>query len=61
VVDEAKATSIKSSKDKEKDSAFNMFDDYFYDQLAALDAMDEYNAYYTAPPLLKEPPNLIQY
>jgi hypothetical protein len=61
VVDEAKATSTKSSKDKEKDSAFNMFNDYLYNQLAALDAIDEYNVYCVAPPLPKEPPNLIQY
>jgi hypothetical protein len=61
VVDEAKATSTKLSKDKdkEKDSAFNMFDDYIYDQLASSDAIDEYNAYCAAPPLPKEPLNLI--
>jgi hypothetical protein len=61
VVNEAKATSTKLSKDKEKDSAFNMFNDYLYNQLAALDAIDEYNVYCVAPPLPKEPPNLIQY
>jgi hypothetical protein len=44
-----------------KDPEFSMFNDYIYDQLAALDIQDEYDAYCTAPPLPKAPPNLIQY
>ena len=38
-----------------------MFNDYIYNQLAALDVQDEYDVYCGAPPLSKEPPNLIQY
>ena len=59
VVNETKVAFTKSFK--EKDSTFNMFNDYIYDQLAALGALDEYDAYCATPPLLKEPPNLIQY
>jgi hypothetical protein len=46
---------------KEKDSTFNMFDDYIYDQLSTLEVIDEYDAYCVAPSLPKEPSNLIQY
>jgi hypothetical protein len=59
VVNETQATSMKSAK--EKDSAFNMFDNYIYDQLSTLEAIDEYDAYCVAPSLPKEPSNLIQY
>ena len=59
VVNETQATSTKSAK--EKDSAFNMFDDYIYDQLSTSEAIDEYNIYCAAPSLPKEPSNLIQY
>lgn len=56
---EAKATPKKSYE--HKDLAFDMFDDYIYNQLAASDAQDEYDAYCASPPLPKEPPNLIEY
>ena len=57
MVNETQATSTKSVK--EKDSVFNMFDNYIYNQLSTLKAIDEYNAYCAAPSLLKEPFNLI--
>jgi hypothetical protein len=56
---EPKATYTKPYE--HKDFEFSMFDDYIYNQLAALDIQDEYDAYCTAPLLLKAPPNLIQY
>ena len=59
VVGEPKATNTKSHK--HKNPAYSMFDDYIYDQLAALEVQDEYDAYCAALPLPKEPPNLIQY
>jgi hypothetical protein len=36
-----------------------MFNDYIYNQLAALDIQDKYDAYCAAPLLPKTPPNLI--
>ena len=39
----------------------NMFKKYIYDQLAASNVEDEYDAYCANGPLPKEPPNLIQY
>jgi hypothetical protein len=44
---------------KHKDSAYSMFNNYIYNQLAALDIKDEYDAYCAALPLPKEPLNLI--
>ena len=38
-----------------------MFNNYIYNQLAALDIQDEYNIYCAALLLPKEPPSLIQY
>lgn len=59
MVNETQATSTKSAK--EKDSVFNMFNDYFYNQLSTLEVIDKYDAYCVAPSLPKEPSNLIQY
>jgi hypothetical protein len=59
VASEPKATHIRSHECE--NPAFNMFNDYIYNQLTALDIQDEYNTYYTAFLLLKEPPSLIQY
>ena len=59
VASEPKTTHIRLYK--HENPAFNMFDDYIYNQLATLDIQDEYNAYCIAFPLPKEPPSLIQY
>jgi hypothetical protein len=59
VASEPKATHTRSHECE--NPAFNMFDDYIYNQLAALDIQDEYNTYCAALPLPKEPPSLIQY